>query len=248
MDREAPGTPEWEIAQEVTNLGRSPSEALAAGKHVSCCTVYASVSPGPGNSGVSIVRVDLEANVGNIRRHVASAFLLPGFEGPCITVTGMAATSFHAMTSGSVPRQKLRVAMSTRACCGGFAVHVPAELLDFPDPQTPDPTIERDLNLARPPYPWGSTFGQYWQFSTAQNTQNTPFVLGGLGSGLRLSHLHATAMGNNALVRLDNARGGSRIYSIPSTATSLDAYAHGAQQIVSLTWTGIRTLLIEGYR
>lgn len=254
-DREARGAPHWEVKADVSQIPlEQPSEFLACGQHVTCATVYANVSRMTGAfdpaTDPSVVRVDLVANLANFRRPVASAFLLPGFQGPCINVTGLAAESFHVEVSGTQPRQRLRLAMTTRACCASFSVNVPGDLLEFPTTVPVEKTFH--LNRQRAPFPWGGTVGQVWTYASSDSSgaqMNLPgdATVNGFGNGLRLTQLLFNGANAAANVTIVSTRGFPRTF-FSGPLNNADIRFPGTFEIQSVSWASLRALALIGVR
>lgn len=236
--RSARGEPTWEVKKRVTNIPATHAqEYLACGQHVTCATVYASAtSPRVSGQASPIVRVNLEAELANIQRPIASAFVPAGYSGPVIVVTGLAAASFHVTCQSDDPRAELALALTTRDCCAAFSVFVPPELL----PPNGDPD---------PPCPWAGLVGQYWHYSSSAANQAVPLVLTpSLGLGLRVVHMSCTGQGNNAVLNLHTPSAAVLTYHVPNTPARLESQLGGNLEIVALSWANMRTLLVEGVR
>ncbi len=136
-----------------------PNEVLSimfadpdAGCPSSLATVYASVF---GRQAFAAVRLNLIACARGHRGVIASAFVTPGWNGPCIIATGVCCESWHVEAQGAEDAE-LTATLVARQCCSSFSVWVPPDLLQ--QDQLPQDTMS---GLRVPPMPWAPDRGYY---------------------------------------------------------------------------------------
>jgi len=230
----------------------TPDEVLTIDGDFNSATVYAAIdAQTPG-----VVRVELHAELLGVRRLIASAFVVAGFTGPAISVTGIAVDGWHVMAVASSGAVRLKVGIAARRCCSGFAVFVPPELLTLPIGAIGDDNeVIAALNGVaslegnRPViFPWGGRQGQYHLFTSNADTSSIDFL-----PGSRV--LHVRARSENGMIGLitftDNG-----FNAIPavlpmgsnSAAFGLELHPEGALTIRRAAWNNLRNLSIETVR
>jgi hypothetical protein len=230
----------------------TPDEVLTIDGDFNSATVYAAVdqqTPG-------IVRVDLSAELLGIRRVVASAFVVQGWNGPIITATGIAVDGWHVSAAASSPAVRLKVGISARRCCSGFGVFVPSELLVFPlafvgeGGQTVIDGLNGITTGTKPPgiFPWGNRQGQYaLQTNVANPNGGFAFL-----PGTRILHCRAIGENQGGLVTFTQASGGQTVLGLtPNMGANmwgLEIHPEGALAATRVDWINLQSIAVESVR
>lgn len=205
-------------------------------------TVYVSVDNAGGTGpAAGIIRVVLQAELLGQRQTIASAFVVPGFRGAVINVSGINVDGWHVVMQATNSQLVCKAAIAAKHCCAGFEVFVPPELLQIPVDQG---AVELEL-LALfnpPPVPFGREQGQY--FVSSDN--------GGAGSfaflpGSRMTHLLVRAGGMDASIDLNMPQGQVQTLEIDG-GDDVDIFPNGNLPIESVDYTTVDQIIVEVVR
>lgn len=140
-------------------------------------TACASLFVGVDNQVIGVVRANLWAQLYGVRQLVASAFMVNGFRGLAIDVTGLPCDSWHVTFLASSPRINVKGGLIASCGCSAFSVNVPPSLL-CPLPAT-DPDNPTPLSmLVKNPMPFGGKRGLLNIYSSVVHGNTATLVEG----------------------------------------------------------------------
>ena len=206
-------------------------------------TVYVSVDNSGGTGpAAGIIRVVLQAEVLGQRQTIASAFVVPGFHGAVINVSGINVDGWHVVMQSTNPLLVCKAAIAAKHCCAGFEVFVPPELLQIPLDQG---AVELQLlALFNPaPTPFGREQGQYFVSSDNSGAAGTFTFL----PGSRMTHMLVRAGGMDASVDLNSPQGLTQTVEIDG-GDDIDIFPNGNLPIESVDYTAVDQIIVEVVR
>ena len=198
-------------------------------KHeLSLVSVFISV-PNVGHVTGSFVRVNLFADLGNTRQHVASAICPQGTIGEVMTVSGHTADSWHVFLQATQSLQpNIKLGMAAKPCCAEPRVRVRADLLSLAF--APSEVGLGELQWF-PIVPWGVEHGAPNAY-TVTGTGALP-----MPAGARLVHWQALGSAPGAFVQFDGVAAGPQIAVGQTTVREGFPAAQYVTQIVFQTLT-----------
>jgi len=206
-------------------------------------TVYVSVdNTGQTGPALGIIRVVLQAELLGQRQTIASAFVVPGFHGIAINVSGLNVDGWHVVMQSTNSLLRCKAALAGKHCCAGFELFVPPELTDVPVDQG---AVELEL-LALfnpPPTPFGRQNGQYFVVSDNGGAAAAFDFL----PGSRITHLLVRAGGMDATVDMIEPRGQSQVLEIDA-GDDIDIFPNGNLPIARVEYSAVDQIVVETVR